>query len=89
MTSGIKKTGTVIDSGIIRPSSVTKRSTLRGALSGSPSSLVSPLNPAIGRKVSSASLARILFRQDAPEDVETPRSVIDRDHRRPLGLNLK
>src|SRR6516165_4071711 len=52
-TSGIKNTGTVIDSGIIRPSSVTKRSTFRGASSGSPSSLDSPLNPAIARRVSS------------------------------------
>jgi hypothetical protein len=52
-TSGMKNTGTVIDNGIIRASSVTNRSTLRGALSGSPSSLDSPLNPAIARRVSS------------------------------------
>jgi hypothetical protein len=41
-TSGMKDTATVIDNGIIRASSVTRRSTLRGELSGSPSLLVSP-----------------------------------------------
>ena len=71
----------------MRASSVTNRSTFRGASSGSPSSLelaFEPRNRAQCQLDAEGALARIFFRQDMAEDVETPRAVIDRDRERTI-----